>query len=75
MFVFIADTFVMLEEVPSSHKYIDSTCRPNNARQFASAVRKEITAFKSHLPNGVLIKGYENRMVGVNYLSTNKKVA
>ena len=53
----------MLEAVPSSHKFASQSFQAANQRQFNSAIRKEITGLKSHLPPGVMVKGFENRLV------------
>ena len=53
----------MSESVPSSHKFANQPFQAANQRQFNSAIRKEIAGLKSHLPPGVMVKGFENRLV------------
>jgi len=55
-------TFSVSEAVPSSHKFANQPFQAGNQRQFNSAIRKEIAGLKSHLPPGVMVKGFENRL-------------
>ena len=53
----------MLEEVPSSHQFAAQPFQAANQRQFYSVIRKEIEGLRSNLPSGLLVKGFENRLV------------
>ncbi|KAK7113797.1 (E3-independent) E2 ubiquitin-conjugating enzyme-like [Littorina saxatilis] len=54
--------FFMCSSAPDCHSYIAKTCLPSNPKTFQSALRKELKLLKSSLPDGIIIKGFEDRM-------------
>uniref|UniRef100_T1JBM6 Probable D-lactate dehydrogenase, mitochondrial n=1 Tax=Strigamia maritima TaxID=126957 RepID=T1JBM6_STRMM len=58
----IAQAFTMLENVPDSHKFKLTMFEPNEAKTFFKGVRKELKLLKTSLPEGILVKGFEDRM-------------
>ncbi|KAH9494433.1 hypothetical protein Btru_022138 [Bulinus truncatus] len=54
--------FDMYGEVVSCHKYVSQESQPANPRTFRTAVKKELKLFQSSLPDGIFIKGFENRL-------------
>ncbi|XP_023240640.1 (E3-independent) E2 ubiquitin-conjugating enzyme UBE2O-like isoform X2 [Centruroides sculpturatus] len=58
--------FSLLDSVPDSHKYKLSILQPTDPRAFFRTVKKEIELFKTSLPEGIIVKSFEDRMVS-NY--------
>ncbi|XP_013412226.1 (E3-independent) E2 ubiquitin-conjugating enzyme UBE2O [Lingula anatina] len=54
--------FVMLEEVPAGHKFKNKEHQPADSKMFLGAVRKELKLLRGHLPSGIVVKGFEDRM-------------
>ncbi|XP_048575848.1 (E3-independent) E2 ubiquitin-conjugating enzyme UBE2O isoform X2 [Nematostella vectensis] len=54
--------FMMIESVPTSHAFKNTTFSPENQRKFLSCLRKELMLLQSSLPEGILVRGYEDRM-------------
>ncbi|XP_042903000.1 (E3-independent) E2 ubiquitin-conjugating enzyme UBE2O isoform X2 [Parasteatoda tepidariorum] len=55
-------TFSMLESVPDSHKYKLSIFQPTEPSAFFRIVRKEMKILKSSLPDGIIVKSFEDRI-------------
>nr|KAG5697864.1 hypothetical protein BaRGS_017121 [Batillaria attramentaria] len=54
--------FQICGEAPPSHRFFHHMCHPSNPRSFNAAVKKELKLLKSSLPEGIIVKGYEDRM-------------
>ncbi|XP_067123691.1 (E3-independent) E2 ubiquitin-conjugating enzyme isoform X1 [Centruroides vittatus] len=54
--------FSLLDSVPDSHKYKLSILQPTDPRAFFRTVKKEIELFKTSLPEGIIVKSFEDRM-------------
>ncbi|XP_035223803.1 (E3-independent) E2 ubiquitin-conjugating enzyme-like isoform X2 [Stegodyphus dumicola] len=54
--------FSMLESVPDSHKYKLSIFQPFEPCAFFRIVRKEMNLLKSSLPEGIIVKSFEDRI-------------
>ncbi|CAL1526363.1 unnamed protein product [Lymnaea stagnalis] len=54
--------FEMHGEVESFHRYVSQESQPANPRSFRTAIRKELKLFQSSLPDGIFVKGFENRL-------------
>ncbi|BFZ03274.1 hypothetical protein BsWGS_06312 [Bradybaena similaris] len=54
--------FSMFGEAQSFHTYISRESQPANPRVFKTAVRKELKLFQTSLPDGIFIKGFEDRL-------------
>jgi hypothetical protein len=61
--------FWMLSEVPSSHRFQGTSFQPANSRNFLKTIQREIGLLRNNLPEGILVKGYEDRMVISNNLT------
>lgn len=55
--------FSMLESVPLAHYFSSTIFTPSNTKIFLKTIQKEIGLLRNNLPDGILVKGYENRMV------------
>ena len=72
----------MLESSPEEHACRrGSAFQPENPRRFMSCVKKEMALLQSALPPGILVRGYEDRMVGrrpvavhISYMKSLKRV-
>uniref|UniRef100_A0A0B7AQH6 UBC core domain-containing protein n=1 Tax=Arion vulgaris TaxID=1028688 RepID=A0A0B7AQH6_9EUPU len=54
--------FDMYGEVQSFHMFVSRESQPANPRAFRTAVRKELKLFQTSLPDGIFIKGFEDRL-------------
>lgn len=54
--------FVMCEAAPSTHNFASKMYSPHDPKSFLKAVRKEYKLLQNNLPNGILVKGFEDRM-------------
>ena len=54
---------MMLESTAEQHACKASPYRPDNPRKFMSCIKKEMTLLQTSLPQGILVRGYEDRMV------------
>ncbi|CAG5128168.1 unnamed protein product, partial [Candidula unifasciata] len=54
--------FCMYGEAQSFHTYISRESQPANPRVFRTTVRKELKLFQTSLPDGIFIKGFEDRL-------------
>ncbi|KAK7004416.1 E2/E3 hybrid ubiquitin-protein ligase UBE2O [Biomphalaria glabrata] len=54
--------FEMLGEVQPCQKYVSQESQPANPRSFRTAVKKELKLFQTSLPDGIFVKGFENRL-------------
>jgi len=57
------EQFVLVETVPDSHRYRPTVFQPSNSRNFLKTIQREISLLRENLPKGVIVKGYEDRMV------------
>jgi len=53
---------IMVENVPDTHRYRLTTFQPQNQRNFLKTVYKEVALLRENLPDGILVKGFEDRM-------------
>lgn len=54
--------FKILEAVPDSHKYKLSILQPTDPRAFFRTVKKEMQLLNTSLPEGIIVKGFEDRI-------------
>ncbi|XP_062582849.1 (E3-independent) E2 ubiquitin-conjugating enzyme UBE2O-like isoform X2 [Saccostrea cucullata] len=54
--------FQMCETAPSTHNFASKVYSPQDPKSFLRAVRKEYQLLQSNLPNGIIVKGFEDRM-------------
>ena len=62
MFLFIGKLFTT-EHAPNTHHFINTVSAPHNLRAFHGAVSRDIKLLKAHLPLGIFVKCFEDRMV------------
>jgi ubiquitin-conjugating enzyme E2 O len=53
----------MLETASMEHKFKLSVFQPTDPKNFIKFLRKEIQLLRTSLPDGIHIKGFEDRMV------------
>ena len=53
------------ENVPEEHIYFHTTFHAQNPGRFLSCLRKEMALLMFSLPAGIIVRGYENRVVSV----------
>lgn len=53
------------ENVPEEHIYFHTTFQAQNPGRFLSCLRKEMALLMFSLPAGIIVRGYENRVVSV----------
>jgi len=51
--------------VPDTHRYRLTAFQPQNQRVFLKTVQKELVLLQESLPEGIVVKGFEDRMVVV----------
>ncbi|XP_012556778.2 (E3-independent) E2 ubiquitin-conjugating enzyme isoform X1 [Hydra vulgaris] len=54
--------FSSVECVPSCHHFFNNVLVPTNTRTFNAAVLKEVKMIKAHLPSGIVVKSFDDRM-------------
>ncbi|RUS88951.1 hypothetical protein EGW08_003287 [Elysia chlorotica] len=54
--------FQIYGEVVSFHKYVSQESQPAKPAVFKSCIRKELKLFHSSLPDGIFVKGFEDRL-------------
>ncbi|CAG7714167.1 unnamed protein product [Allacma fusca] len=54
--------FSIIESVPDTHRYRLTTFLPQNPKTFVKTVQKEVALLRESLPDGIFVKGYEDRM-------------
>jgi len=54
--------FQVLPNAPAAHNFISNLITPANKAQYQRAVQREYLMLKSSLPNGVVVRAYEDRM-------------
>ena len=52
------------DNVPEDHMYFFSTFQAQNPGRFLSCLRKEMALLMFSLPSGIIVRGYESRVVG-----------
>lgn len=55
--------FSIVEKVPDTHRYRLTSFMPHNQRQFIKTVQREVAFLRESLPDGIFVKGFEDRMV------------
>jgi hypothetical protein len=55
--------FVIEDNAPNNHKFMLTMFQPTEPKLFFQTVSKEHKLLKNSLPEGICVKGYENRMV------------
>ena len=58
-------SFTSVECVPPCHRFFNNVLVPTSPRTFNAAVIKEIKMLKAHLPSGIFVKSFDNRMVWI----------
>ncbi|CAG7786045.1 unnamed protein product, partial [Allacma fusca] len=56
------EKFSVLPHAPDTHKYFSMKHTPTNEGEFAKAYQREVKILEQNLPDGMLVKGYEDRM-------------
>ncbi|XP_007910264.1 (E3-independent) E2 ubiquitin-conjugating enzyme UBE2O [Callorhinchus milii] len=56
------EIFSVLESVPDSHAFKKMEFQPADPRKFFSTVRKEMALLATSLPDGIMVKTFEDRM-------------
>ena len=59
--------FALIETVSDRHRHAATAFQPANSRNFLKTVNREIALLRENLPVGILVKGYEDRMVSMIY--------
>ncbi|CAG10780.1 unnamed protein product, partial [Tetraodon nigroviridis] len=59
------EVFSVLEWAPDTHSFKKMEFQPAEAKKFFSTVRKEMALLATSLPEGIMVKTFEDRMVGV----------
>ncbi|GFN78191.1 ubiquitin-conjugating enzyme e2 o, partial [Plakobranchus ocellatus] len=54
--------FEICGEAVSFHKYVSQESQPVKPAAFKNCIRKELKLFHSSLPDGIFVKGFENRL-------------
>ena len=62
---FSISDFSMIESAPANHKFKLSVFQPNDPKNFIKFVRKEVKLLRNSLPQGIHVKGFEDRMVSL----------
>ena len=68
MFLLIGRLFTT-EHAPNTHHFINTVSAPHNLRAFHGAVSRDIKLLKAHLPLGIFVKCFEDRMVVIFFCS------
>ena len=61
--MFLSESFIQMDNTPSSHQFLRYGCVPENQRAFNSAVMKDMRLMRSHLPPGIIVKTFSDRLV------------
>ncbi|XP_041072899.1 (E3-independent) E2 ubiquitin-conjugating enzyme UBE2O isoform X2 [Carcharodon carcharias] len=56
------EVFSVLESVPESHAFKKMEFQPADSKKFFSTVRKEMALLATALPDGIMVKTFEDRM-------------
>ncbi|KAL2087217.1 hypothetical protein ACEWY4_018276 [Coilia grayii] len=56
------EVFSVLDEAPESHSFKIMEFQPAEAKKFFSTVRKEMALLATSLPDGIMVKTFEDRM-------------
>ncbi|XP_045691730.1 (E3-independent) E2 ubiquitin-conjugating enzyme isoform X2 [Phyllostomus hastatus] len=56
------EVFSVLESAPSNHSFKKIEFQPPEAKKFFSTVRKEMALLATSLPDGIMVKTFEDRM-------------
>ena len=62
LFIYLS-AFMTFDSVPESHTYKYSTFQAQNPGRFLSCMRKEMALLTFSLPAGIIVRGYEDRVV------------
>ena len=62
LFIYFS-AFMTFDSVPESHTYKYSTFQAQNPGRFLSCMRKEMALLTFSLPAGIIVRGYEDRVV------------
>ena len=68
LFIYFS-AFMTFDSVPESHTYKYSTFQAQNPGRFLSCMRKEMALLTFSLPAGIIVRGYEDRVVILCLLS------
>lgn len=56
------EAFSVMEAAPNSHKFKLTMFQPTDPQNFFRTVRKELKLLRTSLPDGIWVKGFEDRM-------------
>ncbi|XP_017781581.1 PREDICTED: (E3-independent) E2 ubiquitin-conjugating enzyme [Nicrophorus vespilloides] len=59
---FVSESYSVLDDAPTNHRYFNSKNEPTDKMQFFRAVRTESNLLRESLPPGVWVRSYANRM-------------
>ena len=59
----------MVETAPGQHKFKLSVFQPSEPKSFIKFVRKEVKLLRTSLPEGIHVKGFEDRMVNKTHVA------
>ncbi len=68
--LFLSTAFMTFDNVPEDHINYFSTFQAQNPGRFLSCLRKEMALLMHSLPAGIIVRGYENRVVSFFPFST-----
>jgi ubiquitin-conjugating enzyme E2 O len=61
--------FIIEDNAPNNHKFMLTMFQPTEPKLFFQTVSKEHKLLRNSLPEGICVKGYENRMVKISLTS------
>ena len=61
--MFLSIAFLTVDSVPDSHTFKYTTFQAQNPGRFLSCMRKEMALLMYSLPAGIIVRGYEDRVV------------
>ena len=64
---FYPTAFMTFDNVPEEHIYFNTTFQAQNPGRFLSCLRKEMALLMFSLPAGIIVRGYENRVVSLPF--------
>ncbi|XP_066927802.1 (E3-independent) E2 ubiquitin-conjugating enzyme UBE2O-like isoform X2 [Clytia hemisphaerica] len=62
--------FQTLEQADQSHQFYSTTCLPINPRKYNAAIMKDMRLMRSHLPPGIIVKSFQDRIDLLSILIT-----
>ena len=65
--MFSSTAFLTFDSVPESHTFKNTTFQAQNPGRFMSCMRKEMALLMHSLPEGIIVRGYEDRVVSWSF--------